>query len=349
MPTISIIVPVYNVEKYLRQCLDSLINQTFEDIEIICINDGSTDNSLEILKEYEQIDQRIKVINQENQGVSSAKNNGIKIAKGEYLAVVDGDDWVEPDAYEILLSAMKKHNVDVVMFSYFRNYGNVQLEKKVFDSDKVFEKNDCANLHRSLIGIVGQELSEPQNAGKICSSWTKLYKTDIIKENKIFNIDLDIIGTYEDGMFNLEYFKYVNKAIYINKCLYHYRKTNENSITTVYRPRLQSQWDNLYDIIKRHIDENGLGDDYKKAMQNRIALDIIGLGFNVLAGSGSVMHKVKEIKAILQSAQYKAAVKQLDVKFMPLHWKVFFICCKLRLSFPVFFLLLIMNHLRGRV
>lgn len=98
-PKVSIIVPVYNVENYLRKCLDSLINQTLKNIEIICINDGSTDNSLSILEEYASKDERIIVINQENAGVSSARNRGLEIATGEYIAFVDADDSVTPDCF----------------------------------------------------------------------------------------------------------------------------------------------------------------------------------------------------------------------------------------------------------
>ena len=95
MNKVSIIVPVYNIEKYLAKCLDSLINQTLEDIEIICVNDGSTDNSAEILNEYAQKDCRIKIINQDNAGLSAARNTGINAANGEYIGYVDSDDWID--------------------------------------------------------------------------------------------------------------------------------------------------------------------------------------------------------------------------------------------------------------
>ena len=99
MVKISVIVPIYNVSNYLKRCLDSLIRQTLKDIEIICINDGSSDNSLEILVQYSQKDSRIKIINQENRGVSEARNSGINIAQGEFLSMVDPDDWIENNLY----------------------------------------------------------------------------------------------------------------------------------------------------------------------------------------------------------------------------------------------------------
>ena len=116
MTKISIIVPVYNVEKYLKECLDSLINQTLEDIEIICINDGSTDNSLAILEEYQKKDSRIKVFSQKNQGVSAARNLGIEKATGEYLTFLDSDDRLELNTCEILYKETIAKNSDFLFF-----------------------------------------------------------------------------------------------------------------------------------------------------------------------------------------------------------------------------------------
>ena len=123
MPKVSIIVPVYNVEKYLCQCLESLVHQTLTDIEIICVNDGSTDNSLGILNKYAQLDSRIKVFSQKNQGVSSARNLGLEKVNGEYITFVDSDDWIELNACEILYNTAQERNTDILLCSYY-NYDN---------------------------------------------------------------------------------------------------------------------------------------------------------------------------------------------------------------------------------
>ena len=117
MAKISVIIPVYNIEKYLVKCLDSVINQTFTDIEIICINDGSTDNSLSILEEYAQKDKRIKIINKENGGLSSAWNAGLNEVSAEYLTFVDGDDWIDTNTFKLAYEAMLNNNVDYVCWS----------------------------------------------------------------------------------------------------------------------------------------------------------------------------------------------------------------------------------------
>ena len=121
---ISIVVPVYNVEKYLSKCLESLISQTLADIEIICINDGSTDKSLEILENYASKDNRVKIINQENQGVSTARNNGLACANGEYVTFVDSDDWLESNSCEELYNKAIQTNSDIVLFSHYDVFPN---------------------------------------------------------------------------------------------------------------------------------------------------------------------------------------------------------------------------------
>ena len=113
MPAISVIVPIYNVEPYLSQCLDSIISQTLADIEIICVNDGSTDNSLQILQKYAAQDNRIKIINQPNQGLSAARNSGIDVATGEFIGFVDSDDYIAPDFYETLYTVAKKYKANI--------------------------------------------------------------------------------------------------------------------------------------------------------------------------------------------------------------------------------------------
>lgn len=119
MTKFSIIVAVYNIEKYINQCIESIINQTYSEIEIILVNDGSTDNSLHILQEWKQKDNRIKIINKKNGGLSSARNEGLKVATGEYVAYIDGDDWVSPKMFEKLSQKINQFaKPDIVTFSY---------------------------------------------------------------------------------------------------------------------------------------------------------------------------------------------------------------------------------------
>ena len=119
-PKVSVILPIYNQEKYVSKALDSLNVQTLKDAEFICINDGSTDNTLSILNEYAQKDSRIKIINQKNQGTGRARNNGLKVAQGEYIAFLDPDDWMERDALESLYKKSKEQDCDMLIFNFKR-------------------------------------------------------------------------------------------------------------------------------------------------------------------------------------------------------------------------------------
>ena len=148
MTKVSIIVPVYNVEKYLKRCLDSLVNQTLKDIEIICVNDGSTDGSLAILNEYVRNDDRIVVINQENSGQSVARNRGIDVAKGEYLGFVDSDDWVSEDYFERLHNSAIQNNAEIavggiIRLHRFNRRKFLTFDKEIVTSDIILKFELC--------------------------------------------------------------------------------------------------------------------------------------------------------------------------------------------------------------
>ena len=151
MTKISVIIPVYNVEKYLKECLNSVINQTLKDLEIICVNDGSIDNSLKIMKEYALKDPRIKILSQKNQGVSEARNFGIKNATGEYVAFLDADDCVSLDFYEKLYTKAKETNSDIVVSEYMYRFNKNSKKKKIFlKVDKNIETTDINEKFKCL-------------------------------------------------------------------------------------------------------------------------------------------------------------------------------------------------------
>jgi len=346
-PKISVVVPVYNVEKYLRRCLDSIVNQTFRDFELICVNDESPDNSLEILREYEERDDRIVIIDQKNTGASIARNNAFNAARGEYVICFDGDDWVDLDTLEVLYNEITSENADIVIFSYVREYEGRAIKKNIFPQDKIiFLENECKNLQRFQVGLINEELENPENADAICSAWSNLYKLEIIRSKSLAYVDMKIIGTFEDGLFNIEYYEYVKKAVYINKHFYHYFKGNESSLTTRYRHELLEKWDNLFEILEKYITDRKLPLDYYEALNNRIAFSIIGIGLNLISSNLSFSKKMHEISLILNGKKIRPAIKNLKIKYLPIHWKAFFVCCKYRINFMVFLLLFLINILK---
>ena len=343
---ISIIIPVYNVEKYLSDCLDSVVNQTYKDLEIICVNDGSTDNSLDILNEYCSKDDRIFVVNKENGGLSSARNAGLAVAKGDFIMFLDSDDWIDNNTCEVALKQMMESNSDVAIWSYSKEYEASSKEVHIFENDIVFSSdNDLASLHRRFVGLYKDELRYPEKADSIVTAWGKLYKNKLIINEDIKFIDTKIIGT-EDALFNLYVFKNVKKAVYINRCFNHYRKTNYSSLTKSYKSQLWNQWNNLFDYINDYISENELDYSFYNALNNRISLSIIGLGLNI--AKSNVKHKFEKIKHIISSNRYRQAVKNLELKYFPAHWKIFFLLAKLNFAFGLFLMLKCIIKLKGK-
>ena len=339
-PLISIIVPVYNVEAYLRQCLDSIVNQTYTEIEIICVNDGSSDKSKEILDEYASKDNRIKVVNQKNTGLSGARNAGNKLAKGKYIMYVYSDDWIDHDTCKNAVEYAEKEEADVVFWCYKKEYKTSSVEKHFsWGNGCVFEATDVKNkLYRRFCGLLGDELAHPEYANAIETAWGKLYRASIIINNDIRFVDTKLIGT-EDCLFNLYVFSNVTKAVYIDKCYNHYRKYNDFSLTKGYKPNLYLQWQSLFDLIEEHITLKQLPEQFRTAIQNRIALSIIGLGLNQCASGEGLISDAKALKRIIRSPRYKKAYAQLEMRYFQLHWRIFFESAKHGLSFLLAILL----------
>lgn len=215
MTKLSIIVPVYNVEKYLPKCLESLIKQTLKDIEIICVNDGSMDNSLAILKEFASKDSRIKIIDNQHQGVAKTRNTGIEQSTGEYIGFVDSDDYIDIDFFEKLYNSATKSNSDIAIASILKhkNFFNIYNAK--------YTKEEIAITIQDKI--------------KLCEdkkhfffyAWNKIYHSGFIKEN---NIKFSEGQIYEDVMFAIKALYYSNKIISVYGTKYHYIE-HENSLT----------------------------------------------------------------------------------------------------------------------
>lgn len=344
---VSVIVPVYNSGLFLKKCLDSILSQTYKKLEIICIDSESTDNSSEILKQYAASDTRIHIISEKNDGVSIARNYGLNAMTGKYVLFVDSDDWIDHNTIETALKTMFEYDSDMVFWSYLREFNDSSKAKQIYDKEQIiFDSEECKKfLHRRMVGIVDEELRHPENADALCTIWGKLYRADIIRENKICFEDIRKIGTYEDGLFNLYYLKYVEKAVYINKYFYHYRKTNESSITTRYKPQLPEQWQYLFKLMKNYLDKNHLEPKYYEALSNRIALSILGLGLNLMSSNMKHFQKVHVIKSIISRKTYRKCIRRLAIKYLPLHWKIFYGCAKYNNSVAVYLLLLCISKL----
>lgn len=282
MPKVSVIIPVYNVEEYLAECLDSVINQTEKDIEIICVEDCSTDSSLEILQEYAKKDERIIVIqNKQNSGLSVTRNNGLAVAKGKFILFVDSDDFIEPTLLETTLK--HANNVDMVCFNY-----------------KEYNPQNIGNfLHNYLIedGLYSNEdyfIKSAERNSFIVVAWSKLYRREFLVEN---NLCFEPRMIYEDNLFYLQCVLKAKSVYSINEQLYVYRIRQDSIMTKKLQPKnVNDQFKLLCEATRVYIENdgsekfveaiekfiNGLGRSYIRCVRayldsNKIVGDLLGL------------------------------------------------------------------------
>lgn len=222
MVKVSVIVPVYNVENYIAQCLDSIICQTLSDIEIICVNDGSTDDSLEILKAYEKFDKRITVIDQENTGVSGARNTGLSRANGEYAAFFDSDDFVSPVILERLYTNAKKYDSDYV-------YCNVTCVDTKSGKNFLWNRGFSPQMKKNFTGKVfcEKDLDSKEYFDQHVMVWNKLYKKEFLDS---INLKFYEGLIFEDYLFFTKLFFNAQRISFDPDPLYFYRYNREGSI-----------------------------------------------------------------------------------------------------------------------
>jgi glycosyltransferase EpsH len=327
-PNISIIIPCYNVENYIRKCLGSIIDQSYRDFEIICINDGSKDGTLSILKEFAEKDSRIKLYDQKNKGLSKTRTTGIEYASGEYTMFVDGDDWLSTDCLKIVLDAQKDY--DIICFSYTREFENQSLPKHFGFSGEY----SASDIQRRIIGPVGKEVSRIENLDALVTVWGKLYKSEKIK-NMIFE-EVSKIGTWEDGLFNVHVLENCEKILIIDQQLYHYRKNNQTSFTSLYRKDLHKKWIFKFSLISQFIQHKD--QVFKKALQNRIGISTLGLLLTEINNNNSTIQKIKGIRKILAEETYHNALENLDLSSMPVQWKIFYTFARYKFATGAFLL-----------
>ena len=254
VPKISIIIPIYKVEKYLRFCLDSLCVQTLKDIEIICVNDGSPDNCGEILNEYQKKDKRFYILNQENLGSGPARNNGLDHAKGEFLGFVDPDDWVSPNYFEILYNRATICSADISATANIIKVHKYQSKKSVgFQSEKIIVSDQKRKnlIYRS--GVI----------------WNKVFKKKLVDKYNIRFADTKSTG--QDNPFNIISLATANKIATTTMGTYFYRVRSESAINS--RSLKDIGIVEIYNDIFSQIKKLNLGENYFKIIKKRALKD----------------------------------------------------------------------------
>ncbi len=308
MEKITIIIPVYNAEKYIKKCIESAIHQTYQNLEILVIIDGATDNSQEIIKEYAKNDTRIKVVSRENKGIFYTRIEGIRQATSQYIYFLDADDWIEENAIEIMYQYKKEHHADIVRCkNYYKDEKEkVEIDKEVQYLDKEdFEKQLYTNLFGSY---------------HFASLWNQLIEKKYFENLKdIKDID-ESINFGEDYILNLKLYRNINSLVLIPDYLYHYR-TNESSITN--QQNYESLLKKLNSTYKSHLEIIYLIDTYhdieEKECYQKIAVfrAIRGIKNRMIEfasfgiQNGKEKEVYKEIEKLLEQEELKEVCKKI--------------------------------------
>lgn len=299
---VSIIIPVYNAEKYIDKCLNSVLNQVLQDIEIIIINDGSTDNSIKILRKLLEQDSRIKLISKENKGASVARNIGIKEARGEYIGFVDIDDYIEKDMYYKMYNKAIEGKFDIVScgFREENNSGYMEFNRTLFEHD---------NLHGDIIEKeYFKYIVEDKFLGYL-PLWNKIFRRKFIEENKLIINESIILG--EDRKFCCDAILKAKSISSVNEILYHYMKINNESLTSGYDLKkidyyLKDRKD-ILEFVKKNIDNENI-ERYLYIHNERIFYKLIDFCFKEMYSENKFKNKYVNVRKILSNREFVVSI-----------------------------------------
>ncbi len=340
-PKISIVIPVYNSAKYLRECLDSICNQSFEDWEIIAIDDGCRDESAAILDEYADHDKRIRVIHKANGGVSAARNDGLSAAIGEYVLFVDSDDWLEAEALLIYWDEACRVNADVVIADHNSIYESGLVKRyKFFSQNFVTSDRDMIDkLQQTMLyGSFSPYYSE--NCGYLFAAlWTKLFRREILIENHVeFSTNISL---YEDGMFDLYAFEFVKTVAYVQKPLYNYRILN-SSLCHSYKYNSLDLYKRISEEILRFLKSRKKTTAFENAYETRFVYYAKKQIGQLFSSNLSFFAKYRECRRLLTCDFYDGFLRKIPTMNLVKNEKTFgrLVSCKM------FFLLSLLMQIR---
>jgi glycosyltransferase involved in cell wall biosynthesis len=334
MKLVSVIVPIYKVEKYLVHCLESIVHQTYRDLEIILVDDGSPDNCPQICDDYKKKDNRIKVVHKENAGLGFARNSGLKIATGEYVLFVDSDDWLSIDTISALMDYVQTYNPDMIIFGYY----NVAPGKIPVCQKAINELYVCNEevIDRVLLPIIGADSKKKVDFELHISVWNKLYKRSIIEQ---YNIEFVSEREYlsEDYFFNFDYILNSRKVVFITECYYYYRM-NPVSLSNFYKPERFDNSVRLINELQQRIENAGLTKRIEYRL-DRLFLMKTRKNIQLIANcSLKLGDKRKETSKILNNKMLVKTLSRYPIQHYAIHHKVPFIFMKYKLTMSVIML-----------
>lgn len=322
MPKVSIIIPIYNVERYIDNCVLSAINQTLQDIEIILVDDESPDGCPQMCDEYAKKDARIKVVHKKNGGLGFARNSGLEVATGEYVTFLDSDDFVDLNTYKHLYSIAKANSLDAIYYKFKRFTQENEVQPGIATTDiKRYKGDDIKEL---MLDIIASEPMAKVDHKIQCSSCTAMYRMDIIKENNVrFHSERELIS--EDMIFNLDFLTHTYCVAFNNGEHYHYR-VNPTSLTSTIRADRIEKNHTLYTYIKEHLKFWGI--DELQGEERNARLFIGNSRSSITHYLHSKANKKKVwLKKECKQPIWKKLKKNYKWKELPLYPRLFFILC----------------------
>lgn len=338
-PKVSIIVPIYNVERYLERCIKSLINQTLKEIEIILVDDGSPDKCPQICDDYAQKDNRIKVIHKTNEGLGLARNSGMEIATGEYIAFVDSDDYVSCNMYSSLFQETLSTKYDVV-------YCGVNAEKK---DKKIYKEhiynlslNQQSQIHDFLGNIIASEPKEKCERKGPMAVWHAIYKKRIIDTFNIRFLSERIILS-EDILFDIKYLSHCQSIRLIPQALYYYCYNGE-SLSQTFKPDKITRTFALYEEMMKTIQQLNL-QDYDLRVKRFFIGYIRGFLKQIFSSSMSINEKKILCYQIYNYKKWDSIYNSYPIKDMPIYHKVILLTTKKKAYYIQLILFYLLNKL----
>lgn len=321
----SIIVPVYNCQDYIERCIESVVKQNTKDIELILVNDGSTDNTKELLKEYKKENDLIKVINKKNEGVSKARNAGLKEATGKYILFLDADDFLDESYIKEINEILKKYkNVELINFGFYSDVEDMEFNNLSRDEITYKEKyyKDQKALKKDFVELWDNTM--------LYNIWNKVYVKKIIDEN---NIKFPKTNWGEDIEFNRLYLKAINNMYNSKKCFYHYVRERNGAATKVYKPNIFETRKNEFNEFNNYFDSWEIKKDkYYEFSCRRYIERVLGCIENVYCSDMNFKERYSEIKKIITDDITRETLKHAVPKSKKV--KIMLTPIKLKLALP---------------
>ena len=342
-PKVSVIVPVYNVESYLDRCVYSLINQTLQDIEIILVDDGSLDNSPKLCNAYQNIDSRIKVIHKENGGLGFARNSGLDIASGQFVAFVDSDDWLDLHMYETLYQIAITQQCDTVYCSlqYFYSEKDIRPFKEV---DKLSFYNGTDEIKEFILDMLAPAPSYSSDVKYMVSVCKALYSRNLIEDNNLrFCSEKEVAS--EDMLFHIDYLRHSNKIGFIPQYFYNYFQ-NTNSITHTYSDDKIERLKCFLNQVHQKYAENYNEKEYYQRLQRK-SLHYLRTALTIkykMSSKYNFIYMYSEFLRLCGEKEFKLALNDYPYRLLDYKHKVFFLLVK----YKMISLLILMNILKNR-